>query len=402
MKRYYQLLLVILSVVSVLCCVFYKHEYDRLRKVLEILDFFGNPSATTSSDVSAGEGSDRLSISSDFWHGAEDSFQIYASHKIQQDNTWKVNSLVVIRKNPGASRLRKRITCSATTADSTSYKHESTTEWTELSHDSQHAAYCLTCHLRTASSQLLWIEDKTTMLDPVRIPLHSKQSTSDLGLGTSLCVLPGDPYWQPEKLVEFLLYYRVLGTNNFYLYHTGVSDQVIAALNRLTARYNFGVQLLTWNRSPNAALDLALVQSDCTFRTGGAAITFTLPSAHYLVLSKGSTIADWLATSQFRLGTVYEAEISVQSNCTGHPKLLPSNPKRVNLGGVAPPVLVRWSFGSPSNQKLGVTEKVKVDSQIRVVVLQPCPVQSSSTNQTTDETLSRFSAIFYSVRQKSG
>lgn len=43
MKKYQQLLIVSLGLVSFICFLIYKHEYDRLRNVLEVLEVFGSP-----------------------------------------------------------------------------------------------------------------------------------------------------------------------------------------------------------------------------------------------------------------------------------------------------------------------------------------------------------------------
>lgn len=45
MKKYQQLLIVSLGLVSFICFLIYKHEYDRLRNVLEVLEVFGSPPA---------------------------------------------------------------------------------------------------------------------------------------------------------------------------------------------------------------------------------------------------------------------------------------------------------------------------------------------------------------------
>jgi hypothetical protein len=43
MKKYQQLLIVSLGLLSFISFLIYKHEYDRLRNVLEVLEVFGSP-----------------------------------------------------------------------------------------------------------------------------------------------------------------------------------------------------------------------------------------------------------------------------------------------------------------------------------------------------------------------
>ena len=44
MKKYYTLVLITVTVVSVVCLVFYKTQYDKLYNVLQVLEFFGSES----------------------------------------------------------------------------------------------------------------------------------------------------------------------------------------------------------------------------------------------------------------------------------------------------------------------------------------------------------------------
>lgn len=53
MKKYQQLMIVSLGLVSFICFLIYKHEYDRLRNVLEVLEVFGTPSSQAGGAVAA-------------------------------------------------------------------------------------------------------------------------------------------------------------------------------------------------------------------------------------------------------------------------------------------------------------------------------------------------------------
>jgi hypothetical protein len=43
MKKYQQLLIIALGLLSFVSFLIYKHEYDRLRHVLQVLEVFGSP-----------------------------------------------------------------------------------------------------------------------------------------------------------------------------------------------------------------------------------------------------------------------------------------------------------------------------------------------------------------------
>jgi len=42
MRKYYKLALMVVTVLSLVCFAFYKTQYDRLYKVLQVLEYFGN------------------------------------------------------------------------------------------------------------------------------------------------------------------------------------------------------------------------------------------------------------------------------------------------------------------------------------------------------------------------
>ncbi len=66
MRKYYKLALVVVTVVSLVCFVFYKTQYDRLYNVLQVLEFFGGDGVGVG--VGVGRGSpDALSCSHAAW-----------------------------------------------------------------------------------------------------------------------------------------------------------------------------------------------------------------------------------------------------------------------------------------------------------------------------------------------
>ena len=59
MRKYQQLLIISLGLLSFICFLIYKHEYDRLRNVLQVLEVFGSPPAVVHPEtvvVGVGEG----------------------------------------------------------------------------------------------------------------------------------------------------------------------------------------------------------------------------------------------------------------------------------------------------------------------------------------------------------
>lgn len=52
MRKYYQVLLLVTAVISVISLLIYRHEYNRLHYVLEVFNYFGDPEQKLSSNCS--------------------------------------------------------------------------------------------------------------------------------------------------------------------------------------------------------------------------------------------------------------------------------------------------------------------------------------------------------------
>ena len=398
MRKYYQLLLFILSAVSILCFVFYKHEYDRLRKVLEVLDFFG-PSVTEPIPkpefIEAACVNGSVEFIPDFWHKYDNDVEIYAAFKIANEKGWSINSVAVVgRDSPSALR---HSSCALISGDVSDDKFEGTIEWKKIENENNSlAAYTVTCNVpeMIGNSHLFSLYDSKVTLQPLNIPLHLGP-THPKDHATSLCVISNDPYWHTGDLVDFIQYYTLLGVDNFYLYHRGIGDQVISALKALVlTRGNVTVHLAMWNRqSSSSLLDYALISHDCAWRHGaklGPAVTVHF--GHFLVLSKGLGLKEFLLQLRGH-GTEssYEARIPLHSICSNGtsgtenirlPRMINPKRKQFKTG------LVRWTE-APNHP--GNPETVKIDSHMaKLLIFESC---STSSKAEDDPFVRRFNAI---------
>ena len=144
MKKYSQLLLLIFSVISILCFVFYKHEYDRLRKVLEVLDIFGTPVTDSANGalllpaLDCRNGS--VEFIPDLWRLYEDEIFVYSSFQTPNEKGWSMNSLAVANRDSVAAR--KRASCALRVGDGTvDDRFEGTIEWKKIGNDTHATAY---------------------------------------------------------------------------------------------------------------------------------------------------------------------------------------------------------------------------------------------------------------------
>ncbi len=47
MRKYYKLALILVTAASLVCLLFYKTQYDKLYRVLQVLEFFGEDAGST-------------------------------------------------------------------------------------------------------------------------------------------------------------------------------------------------------------------------------------------------------------------------------------------------------------------------------------------------------------------
>lgn len=175
MRKYSQLLLLILSAISILCFVFYKHEYDRLRKVLEVLDFFGSP-VTELGDKALIPMSEckngSVEFIPDLWRLYEDEIYFYSSFQTANEKGWSMNSLATVGKESSAAR--KRSSCALLSGDGTADDHfEGTIEWKQIANDSTSLAFSVICNVpeMQGNSHLFSVyDDKSTV--QLNTPLH--------------------------------------------------------------------------------------------------------------------------------------------------------------------------------------------------------------------------------------
>jgi len=404
MKKYYQLVLLVLSAISIVCFVIYKHEYDRLRKVLEVLDVFGSPDLEPGKDsivgvpISCLNGS--LKFVPDYWHQYGDNTQIYSAFQVSNEKGWSMNSLAVVNKD-FSSQLKKQTSCALISGESTEDKFEGTMEWNKMGNDSTVSAYSFICNvpeMTGINAHLFSVSDSKSQLS---IPLHLTEPSPEQT--TSLCFYSTDPFWHSGDILDFILYYYALGVENFYIYHRGVGDHVISALKSLVvARGNMTVNLATWNRPTSSSLDSLLIHHDCAWRhSANTGPAFTLQMGQFLVLPPRVGLDDFVAKhSKKGSEPSYEAHIPLQSLCNNVPnaetspirltRLMKSPSKKEGRTAV-----LHWTEGSnpPSNR----LESIKVDSHsAKMLVFEPCSISALEKIE-DDPAVKRFSALIQKI-----
>ena len=411
MKKYYQLVLIVITSLSLLCFVFYKHEYDRLRKVLEVLDFFGTGKVTTERLLIASSGAscsvNDAQIYPDYWQQYDENLQFYSAYKISHDKGWSINSLAVIQK--GKTVPLDNVVCAIVSGDASADKFEGTIEWKQIgkSNETQSSAYIVTCNVPElqGDSHLILFFDGSSPTKALALPLHVSTEVDKYSLiVNSLCVIPTQPYWQPKEVVRFVSYYASLGIGSIYLYHQGISTDVVTSLNKLVSRGNQSVMvhLLLWN-SPSKLLDFDLIQSDCVWRHGGRpGSVITLQMGHYFVPHDDSNLSVFLKKLKPSSESTYQARIETHSYCSNTFNLDANQltrfglKRKKTLREQVSTSILGWSE-PPSTSD--VIETVKIDPlTAKMIVLEHCPTASIDIlHEETDPITQKFTKVIASL-----
>lgn len=270
MRKYVQVVLVVLSVFSLVTLLVYRHEYNKLRYVLEVLNFFGTPNATlNSASCSAGQEiwtppawqriSNNIHIYSAYWDESVDRDVVKAiavgtlTDSIKygcylwfggEENPIRGEFNPAPIKNPFKSKISKN------------------------------RGFLFTCGLRDMPASpmaVTFFKTGTFEIGQAYVPMTMVQSiggnNEDLK-STVVCVMPSETK-NPSKALfaEFISFHRSVDVQDFILYG---GQRMWAGLSKEHAK-NGRIQFLQWNYPYSSDGDVmrSVAQLDCELRTRG-------------------------------------------------------------------------------------------------------------------------------------
>jgi len=295
MKKYLKLVLVVIAVVSLISFIFYKHKYDRLYNVMEVLEIFGTPEDPNFKCPNAGsQTSPRLGQVSS-WQRITDNLYVYSAY---------CDSL------PHNSRGCALITALAVSTLTPANLHCKL--WYEGSFHaiegvfSQQAApsdiitdfvtYNLNCENQFPNKipyGVTFYSDKGSPETqvPISVPggVSSPPTISPSSL--RLCLLPQDsPIDSTRAARENILFHSFLGVRHFFIYSHGLSASFFDTLDKLVRQFDISVTLVPWNVPfpllTSSTIDL--VQRDCFYQSRNLFQSFLTLSLNQVIVPKNS------------------------------------------------------------------------------------------------------------------
>ncbi|CAH0392511.1 unnamed protein product [Bemisia tabaci] len=287
MKKYRQLALILITTFSVGTLLMYRHEYLKLRYVLEVLNFFGSPQETFNSNCAvlnetfldqkqrhyrfsnpppAWTKVDQHYIYSAFFKGYKDKDLIEAIAVGPHSNFYNFNCRVWFSNNGVINSIRGKF-------HFTTVYHSKSKETNIMSL----YMYMLFCEPEENHDTVYGAHEPygviftngSSVNSRVFIPVHHQVSEVSTNWQSVMCVRPDKSGLQNSALVEFISFHRSIGVSDFIVYDSGVQHGILPILQSLAGRDGFSdsISVMTWNFPfSDAFIEDMVIQHDCLLR----------------------------------------------------------------------------------------------------------------------------------------
>eukprot|EP00096_Caligus_rogercresseyi_P010032 TRINITY_DN3531_c0_g1_i1.p1 TRINITY_DN3531_c0_g1~~TRINITY_DN3531_c0_g1_i1.p1 ORF type:complete len:486 (-),score=112.71 TRINITY_DN3531_c0_g1_i1:77-1534(-) len=303
MRKYYKLFLVSLSLLSLLCFLFYKTQYDKLYNVLQVLEFYGNtpassnptknnlPPCSNGSSSSSFNGQEDLSLEEGFhtrssdplpsWRRLHDGLWIYSAY-CTSDPCSSVHGLALASKEALNLTL---LTCSLWNTLSANGVHgilsfQRLKAKEEDEEDQLLHPYLLTCENKYPSNTPHALQLSTSQNVSIYTQIGFHGGSAPLN-SLALCLAPQlDHSDSTHLMLENVLWHTTFGARNFYLYDSSSTGKFLSTLSSLGIRSS--LTNLPWDLPHEVESRLSaedrwtLLETDCHLRSVDKFLTFTL------------------------------------------------------------------------------------------------------------------------------
>lgn len=263
MRKYYQLILVIVCFVSIVTLLIYRHEYYRLRYVLEVLNFFGKPGLSEIEFCGPGFNATMLSEilrnssmevreTPPLFQEIDDSFYSYSSflqsyqkyEKLTQTHAHNIDTIVI-----GKASVRPNFRCNIWLENVSKPKAGRFTFKIVSEPINDFRLYIFHCSLSKNIGKPKGVSFymNNYNINPIHAPINrvievnTKRKPRERSsirfvnnIEPAICVIPNKvPLVSRDSFIEFLVFHHMMGVNSFTIYDSMISEDIIRRLNLL-------------------------------------------------------------------------------------------------------------------------------------------------------------------------
>lgn len=306
MRKYYQAALVIIAVVSLISLLFYRHEYNKLRYVLEVFNYFGKPNQRSEINCT-----NNVPMFTKFdmkfeeplsaWQRLDDDLYVYSAYNIRDKEIQVIGF--------GSSNNIKDMQCQILFEDEIepvlgSFSYLSIgNNLNSTDKNVNYGGYHFYCAYKTNKIPVGIMFLTKSNLDADNIPiLPIKSQPHNLNyVNAGVCIAP--PLTKPIQslqMIGFIQFHDIIGVNNFIVYDFGIPNQYNNNLKELYKSQNpywkFTYTVVPWNfpfPATHPTIIKDLIQADCLYRTyNKVRYITTLSWEEYIILRYHHSLID--------------------------------------------------------------------------------------------------------------
>lgn len=273
MRKYQQLALTIIAVVSLVAFLFYKHEYERLRYTLEYLDTFGQPPAAGESPrlpcgynthpVTTSPPADWVQVTSDlevysaFLEGegivGGQQIRVIGAVRKSTEVPADLTCLIWFESNGEVATG----SCSVQFPSDRSHSHHTDKEDVEVLY-----LLCGPSESRLMLTQTPYALQLRVGSEQPSQPLlvHEAEGLKSTANKTAVCVVPPEQPVTSLHMVEFIAYHHLIGADRFTLYGPVLTPLARRLLDRFGDEMGLGHQELLFSTSRGFELSRPVVR----------------------------------------------------------------------------------------------------------------------------------------------
>ncbi|KZC11187.1 PREDICTED: uncharacterized protein LOC107189260 [Dufourea novaeangliae] len=299
MRNYYQAALAITAVVSLVSLLFYRHEYNKLRYVLEVFNYFGKPNqknveTNCTNNVSTfSKPNMKFEVPTSSWQRLENDLYVYSAYNIHDTEVQVIGfglpssiqdmQCIIFFENEIKPTLGsfKYIPINSNLSGTN----------TDKSFYSGYYFYCHYTKNKIPVGITFLTKSNININDAPILAIKSDRYNSNY-TNVGVCVTP--PLIKPmhsSEMIAFINFHDIIGMDNFIVYDFGISNDFNSQLKELSKSQNpqwkFTYTVVPWNFPfsgihPNIIKDL--IQADCLYRTYNKVMyTISLSWEEYVV-----------------------------------------------------------------------------------------------------------------------
>lgn len=320
MRKYYQLLLVIICFLSVVTLLIYRHEYYRLRYVLEVLNFFGKPGLSEIEFCGPGYNATMLSEilrnssmevreTPPLFQQIDDNFYSYSSflrsyqkyEKLTQTQAHVIDTIVI-----GKAQITPNFRCNIWMEGSNTPKAGRFTHKTISEPVNEFNLYIFQCSLSKDLGKPKGVSFYANdyNINPIHAPIirviqvntkRKPRRTANIkfvnNIEPAMCVIPNQiPLVTRDAFIEFLVFHHMMGVKYFTIYDSMISEDIIRRLNLVPSDITqWNIQFFPLNYPFVFAKSYNIVRNaielDCLFRHFRLDKEETEKASHAIVMS---------------------------------------------------------------------------------------------------------------------